>query len=338
MVKKKRKKKVKKKPSQNIFAGGGLILLIIGGFFGILYQTLYLLITREALADQSLSFVGARVLQELGFLLVFCALMVGCYYYRIEEELHQKITGFTLIPAAAVSIPAFVYLLYDNISILQDQVFTMRTFLTQTIPILFESMSKIYFFAGAFFLGILFIGILRRKSVADWFLISGSLTGCVVLVIYLYKIIDSYSVYLEQGASSDLIMARVIIPSSTMVLAYLFIIGGTLLFSISRIWKRRNLKPWTGRIWLVGGITGAFHEFIQLAMNSQNIQDEILRVRQYIMELTPYSTSLRDLPLTTLTLREYYVKKMIPLYLDHALWILIFSGLAMVGLYFWMKK
>ena len=118
----------------------------------------------------------------------------------------------------------------------------------------------------------------------------------------------------------------------------MFILAGTLLLAASHILEKYDMRKWTGRTWLVGGITGAFYKFTSLGIGSQTIHDEILRVRQYIMELTPYSTSLNDLPLTTETLREYYIKKMIPVYMDHALWIMVFSAIALLGIYFWSKK
>jgi hypothetical protein len=338
MVKKKRKKKVKKKPSQTLFAGGGLTLLIIGGLIGIFYQTLYMLITQNALKEQSLYYMGSRVLQELGMLLVFCAVVLGCFYYRTEKEAFQKGAGFVLLPAALISIPTIIYVSYDRISLLQDQVFTNHTFVTQTLPTLLLSISKVYFFAGALLLGIVFIGLSRRKSAIDWFLTSGAFPACAVLIIFLYTIYDSYFVYVEQGASTDLIMARIVIPGVLRIVSYLVIIGGVLLFAASRLWHRPHLKVWTGRTWVLGGLSGAFYEFIMLGLNAETIREEILRVRQYIMELTPYSTSLYDLPLTTETLREFYVKKMIPLYMNNALWILVFAGITMLGMYFWLKK
>ena len=338
MVKKKRKEKVKKKLSQNIFGNGGLTLLIFGGVIGIFYQTLYLLITVEALEEQYLYYMGARALQELGILLLFCTLVLGCFYYRSERERFRDIAGYTLIAGTAVTIPAVCYLLYNRVSLLQDQVFTLRTFLIQTLPTLLSSISRIYILAGALFLGIMFIGYLRKKSWSDSFFISGTFTGCAVLVILLYVVYDSYSIFQEQGASRDLIFARAIIPDSLMILSYMLILIGVLLFAVSRLWDRRDVVTWTGRTWLLGGISGAFFKFTQLGMNSEMIHNEILRVRQYIMELTPYSTSLNDLPLTTETLREYYIKKMIPLYMDHALWVVLFSAIAMLGIYFWTKK
>ncbi|MBU7031666.1 MAG: hypothetical protein HXS53_03975 [Theionarchaea archaeon] len=338
MVKKKRKEKVKKKLSQNLFANGGLILLIFGGVIGIFYQTLYLLITTEALKEESLYYMGARGLQELGILLLFCTVVLGCFYYRSEKERFRSLAGYTLIIGAAIAIPSLCYLLYDSVSLLQDQTFTLRTFLTQSLPTLLSFISKIYILVGALFLGIVFTGYLKRKSWSNSFIITGALIGCAALGIFLYLVYDSYFILQEQGASRELIIARVIIPDSSMIFSYMFILAGTLLLAASHIWEKYDMRKWTGRTWLVGGITGAFYKFTSLGIGSQTIHDEILRVRQYIMELTPYSTSLNDLPLTTETLREYYIKKMIPVYMDHALWIMVFSAIALLGIYFWSKK
>jgi hypothetical protein len=338
MVKTKRKKKVKKKPSQTIFAGGGLTLLITGGLIGIFYQTLYLLISQKALEEQSLYYIYSRVLQELGILLVFCTVVLGCFYYRTEKEAFQKGAGFTLLPGALISMPAILYLTYDRITLLQDQVFTMRTFMLQTLPTLLLSISKIYLFAGALILSIVFIGWFKRKSAIDWFLISGALTAFVVLIIFFYAIYDDYTIYVEQGARTDLIIARAVIPFVLRNISYMAIVGGVLLFAASRLWHQTHLATWTGRTWVIGGFSGAFYEFIMLGLNSETLREEILRVRQYVMELTPYSTSLHDLPLTTTTLREFYVMKMIPVYMNNALWILVFAGITMLGIYFWLKK
>lgn len=73
-------------------------------------------------------------------------------------------------------------------------------------------------------------------------------------------------------------------------------------------------------------------------MDSRSIRSEITSVRQSIMQLTPYSTSFKDQMLTVETLKEFYVKKMIPLYLEDSLWILVFTGITAIGIYLWLRE
>lgn len=341
MVKAKKKKRVKKKVSQNMFVKGGMTMLIWGGVFGVFYHVLYLLIMVETYAGEVSHTLLWNVLKELGILLLLCGLIFVCYSILKEKErggFFRKNAGSFLISGALLSFPAVFYALYELISTISEP--TTRHFVMSIFPSLMEHFARLYLFAGVVFLGIFFWEYRNKRKWAAELLIGGVIAECVAVVISSYGIYDTYQFFLGTygEASKDLIISQFLVPGFLNNISILFVIMGILCFSASYLWKVYDFRTWAGRTLTLGGIVGAFHGFIRLGIDSQSIQSEITQVRQSIMNLTPYSTVLEDLPLTVETLREFYVKKMIPLYFEHALWVLVYTGIALAGIYLWTRK
>lgn len=339
--KKKKKKKAKEKVSQNMFVKGGLYLLILGGIIAIFYQTLYLLITVESQIEDVSYRLFLRIFQGIGVLLVFFAIVFVSFYFLKENEFFKRHTGSLLIAGAALSVPPVVASLYEIISLLKEgQTLTAQSFLSEIFPRLMDNISRIYIFAGAVFLGIFLWGYRHQRNWAAQFFIGGAAAGCAALVASMYAAIETYNVIIETygDVSKELIISRVVFPELLKSASSLLVITGVLLLSASYLWKRYRFRKWAGRTWVFGGIAGAFYGFINLGLNSQMIQEDITRVRQAVMDLTPYTTYLKEQILTVETLKEFYAKKMIPSYMDNAMWIAVFAAIALFGIYLWTKE
>jgi hypothetical protein len=339
-AKKKRKKKVKEKPSHNMFVKGGLNLLILGGIIGVFYQTLYTLIMVEThIEDVSYTLI-INILQELGMLKILLAFIFISFFFLKEKEFFHKHAGTLLIGGAVLSIVAAIFSQYEVVNGLKGQTISLESFAGSTFPQLMIGLSKVYIFVGAAFLGIFFWGHRTARKRASQFFIGGMVTGCAALAALMYSTYEMYNFLItSQGeAARDLIISRAIFPDLLKYTSYVLIAIGILLFSAWYIWNRPVFKKWAGRVLVFGGAGGAFHGFISMSLDSLVIRSDITRVRQSIMDLTPYSTYLKDNILTVETLREFYIKKMIPTYLDSSLWIFIFAAAALFGIYLWTKE
>lgn len=335
---------MKEKPSLGMFAKGGLSLLVLGGFFGVFYQALYLLIALEVrIGDISTEVpytLFITIFKELGILFVFAALIFLCFFFLKEKEFFQKHAGSTLIAGSVLSLPAVFYALYDIVTALRDQTVTARNFAVTTFPQLMGNICKVYIFVGAVLLGVY---LWNRRGVRKWaaaFFLGGATAGCITFGASVYTSYDSYIFLMGMygEASKDVLITQFLFPDLLRVVSWLLIVIGVLLLSAFYVKKKSVFKKWGGRTWVFGGIAAAFYGFIRLGMESRNIHNEITSVRRSIMELTPYSTSLKDLMLTIETLREFYVKKMLPVYMENSLWIAVFAGIAVLGIYLWVRE
>lgn len=334
---KKKKKKVKPEPARDMFITGGLNLLFLGGFIGIFYHTLYLLISVETHVEESVILIS-DIFYGLGMLCLFFGIIFVSYTFLKETEHLKKYTGSFLVAGGILSFLPVVYSQYDKIIGLKEQTIALQSFVTLHASTIMVNLGKLYFFAGVICVGMYLWGRRQQRSWAAAFFISGVVCVCVNLVISIYNSYDTYKMFMEMYATSrDLIISQFLFPDLLNIISRLLVVIGVLLLSVFYLSKYR-LKKWTGRIWVFGGAVGVFHWFLRLSLDSQTIHNEITGVRQSIMQLTPYSTSLKDLPLTIETLREFYVKKMIPLYLEDGLWIIVFAGIALMGIYFWVRE
>ena len=340
MVKaKKKKKRVKEDATHNMFVRGGFDLLLLGGFFAVVFQTLYTLISVETQLEDISYTLFIDIFDNVGLLFLFLCLILVCFYYLKKEELFQKYAGSFLIAGSILSFPAVFYSLYMNISSLKELTVTVQSYVASTLPFLAENLTRLYILAGALLLGITFWGYRNKRQTASKFFMGGAVVGCVFVVLSIYSLYETYKLYMEMYAQSrDIIISQVVFPASLSYASWLLTLLGALFFAASYTEIHVDMRRWAGRALTCGGIAGTFQEFLVLSLDAQAIRSEITSVRQSIMDLTPYSTSFKNLPLTVETLREFYVKKMIPLYMEHALWILVFAGIAAFGIYLWSKK
>ncbi len=340
MVKaKKKKKRVKKKVSQDMFVSGGLNLFMIGGVIAVFYQALYFLITAEPSTEEVSYALFWKIFEELGMLSLFFGLILVCYSFLKEVGFFKKYAGSFLISGALLSLAAAFYAVYSHISGLTEQTITLRSFVLATFPQLMNNVSRIYLYLGILFLGIFLWGYRERRKWSAGFLVGGVVLACVALVMTMYTTYENYTVFIGMygEAGKGYLISQVLFPDLLRSISLLLVLIGVLFFAASYLWTFR-VRKWAGRMWLFGGAAGAFYGFIRLGIDSQMIRNEITSVRQSIMDLTPYTTSLKDQMLTVETLREFYVKKVIPLYFEHSLWIIFLTGIAFIGLYLWMRE
>ncbi len=338
MVKAK-KKKVKKEPTHDMFVTGGLNMLFLGGFIGIFYHTLYLLLSVETHFEEASFVLISDLFYGLGMLCLFFGIVFASYSFLKGNDYLKKYAGSFLVAGGILSFLPVVYSQYDKIMGLKEQAIALQSFITLHTPAIMVNFSKLYFFAGAVCLGMYLWGRRQRRSWAAAFFIAGAACACVNLIVSAYNSYDTYKMFMEVYGteSKELIISQFLFPDLLNIISRLLVVIGVLLLSVVYLWKYR-LKKWTGRAWVFGGVTGVFHWFLRLSLDSQMIRQDITGVRQSIMQLTPYSTSYRDLPLTIETLREFYVKKMIPSYMESGLWVVIFAGIALLGIYFWVRE
>jgi hypothetical protein len=338
MVKaKKKKKRVKEKATHNMFARGGLNLLLMGGFIALFYQTLFILISMESQIKEISYQFFIQFFKDVGFFFLFATIVLICVFYLKEVELFQKHAGSFLVAGMVLSVPAVIHSVYMVIDSMKDQAITLQSYAAGELPLLSGSVSKLYIFAGAFLLGIYLWGFRGTRKWVSQLFMAGAAVGCAFVVLSIYSTYENTKIFLEMySASRDLIISRLLFPEMLKLSSWLLIIIGVLFFSAHAFTLR--FQKWAGRAWAFGGIAGTFQEFLQLSLDSEVVRSEITSVRQSIMDLTPYASSLKNLPLTVETMKEFYVKKMIPVYLEHSFWILIFAGIAVLGIYFWMKK
>ncbi len=338
MVKVKKKKRVKQKAVRTMFSSGGLDLLVMGGVIGLFYQTLYLLITVEAQTAEVSYYLFWRLFQEMGILFLFLGIVLVSYSFLKEEESMKKFGGSSLISGALLSLPVVVYSTYKAVTGLEGQTVTLKSFLTTTAPNIVGNFSKVYIFAGVLFLGIFFWGHRRARTAAAAFFVGGAILGCIFMVIWGYNTYETSKAFLEMYPDSrDLIFAQFLFPDVLNIIYRLLLTIGVLTYTVYYL-SKYNLKRWTGRIWFFGGAVGFFHWLLRFRLDSTAVHREVVGVRQAIMQLTPYSTSLKDQALTIETMKEFYMKKMIPTYVEPSVYAIICAGIAAIALYLWTRE
>lgn len=114
--------------------------------------------------------------------------------------------------------------------------------------------------------------------------------------------------------------------------SYLLIVAGTFLFSLVRFRKEMSLKKWSGVTLFAAGISGLVQQVLLLSSDSQVLKRELLR-----LEEIPFSTTVSGIELDITTLTDYYTQKVIPLYLNHIGWFLIFVALIAIGTSFFLN-
>ncbi|MGD2248533.1 MAG: hypothetical protein PVF58_09000 [Candidatus Methanofastidiosia archaeon] len=338
-VKKKKKKIRKEAPISSMFSQGGMKMLVLGGVAAIFYYTIYLLVSVEAqLEDVSLILVK-NTSYGLGMLFLVFGIVFVSYHFLKEKEFFKIYGGACLISAALLTLPSVIHSQYEAGVFLKGQEITLKSFLTSHFFTFMTNTGKAYFLVGALFLGIYLWGYRKKRLWAAAVFIAGAITLCIALVISFYNTYEMYKTFLEMySTSKDLIISRFLFPNLLNDSSRLLVMLGVFLFPASYIGKRYVLRKWTGRVWTFGGIAGAFRGFLRLGIDSEMIHNEIVSVRQSIMQLTPYSTSFKEYPLTIETLKEFYVKKMLPVYLEHTFVIAIFIGIALLGIYLWARE
>ncbi|MGC1120068.1 MAG: hypothetical protein WBA22_03150 [Candidatus Methanofastidiosia archaeon] len=338
MAKTKKRKPLEKKPATNMFLGGGLDFLMLGGFIAIVYHTLYTLIMMEASPEDVSYRLILQVLQALGMLLLFFGVVVLSYSFLKEGRELKKYGGALLVSGGALSIPAAVTSSYYYVTTLEGQTMTLQSFLTLNLPDLMNDFSKVYILGAVLFLGIFFWERRRQRTWAAACFSAGAVTWSVALVVAFYNTYDMYKTFMEMYSTSrDLIISQFLVPDLLNNMSRLLVVLGLLLLAVSYL-QRHNLQRWAGRLWTFGGAVGVFHWFLRLSLDSKMIKSEMTGVRQSIMQLTPYTTTFKDVSLTIETMKEFYVKKLIPTYLEEFMLVTVFAAITTIGIYLWTRK
>jgi hypothetical protein len=338
MVKTKKRKPLEKKPATNMFLGGGLDFLILGGFIAVVYHTLYTLIMVEASPEDVSYTLILQVLQAMGMLLLFFGVVVLSYSFLKESKQLRKYGGALLVSGGALSIPAAVASSYFYATALKGQTITVKSYLTLNMPSLMTNFSKVYILVAVLFLGIFFWERRRQRTWAAACFSAGAATWSIALVVAFYNTYDMYETFMEMYSSSrDLIISQFLVPDLLSNISRFLVVLGFLLLTISYI-QKTNFQKWAGRFWTFGGAVGVFHWFLRLNLDSQMIKNEMTSVRQSIMQLTPYTTTFKDVSLTIETMKEFYVKKLIPTYLEEFMLVAVFAAITAIGIYLWTRK
>ncbi|MBU6996310.1 MAG: hypothetical protein HXS41_00110 [Theionarchaea archaeon] len=338
MPKTKKRKPLEKKPPTNMFLGGGLDFLVLGGIIAIIYHTLYTLIMVEASPGDVSHTLILQVLQAVGMLLLFLGVVVLSYSSLVNHGDLKRDGGAFLVSGGALCIPAAVASTYYYVTAIEGQTMTLESFLTQTMPTLLNDFSKVYILMGVLFLGIFFWERRRQRTWAAACFSAGAVTWSGSLVVAFYNTYDLYQTFMEMYSTSrDLIISQFLIPEVLSNTSQVLVVIGLLLLAISYL-QKRNLQRWAGRFWTFGGAFGVFHGFVRLSLDSKMIQNEMTGVRQSIMELTPYTTTFKDISLVIETMKEFYAKVMIPTYLEEFMMIAVFSAITAIGVYLWTKR
>ncbi|MBU7015494.1 MAG: hypothetical protein HXS52_03725 [Theionarchaea archaeon] len=338
MAKTKKRKPLEKKPATNMFLGGGLNFLILGGFIAITYYTLYTLIMVEASPKDVSYTLILQVLKAVGILLLLFGVVVLSYAFLKERGELKEYGGALLVSGGVVSIPAVVVSSYYFVTALEGQTMTPQSFLSLNLPTLLTDFSKVYVFVAILFLGIFFWERRRQRSWAAVCCTAGAAIWSAALVVAFYNTYDMYKTFMEMYSTSrDLIISQFVVPDLLNNASRLLTVVGLLLLGASYL-QRHNLQRWAGRFWTFGGAVGVFHWFLRLSLDSKMIRNEMTGVRQSIMELTPYTTTFKDMSLNIETMKEFYAKVMIPTYLEEFMLIAVFAAITAIGVYLWTRR
>ncbi|MBU7014288.1 MAG: hypothetical protein HXS52_10140 [Theionarchaea archaeon] len=152
-----------------------------------------------------------------------------------------------------------------------------------------------------------------------WFLVS--LCGLLVSVIATLGIEVSSSMG-ESGWYSGF-----------RLLAYAAVILGVLLFAVVHLKPVESLRKWCGFTFLAAGILGLMQQVLLLSLQSQVMRTELLRLDERI----PFSTESLGHEITLISTFTYYGEKVLPLYMNHLGWLLIFAALVILGISFFLN-
>jgi hypothetical protein len=117
------------------------------------------------------------------------------------------------------------------------------------------------------------------------------------------------------------------------LLAYVLVILGVLLFAAVHLENAVSLRKWCGFAFFGAGLLGLVQQVLLLSLQSQAMKSELLRLD----ELLPFSTGSLGHDITVTSRLAYYLEKVIPLYMNHLGWLLIFAALVILGISFFLN-
>ncbi len=107
---------------------------------------------------------------------------------------------------------------------------------------------------------------------------------------------------------------------------YLFMILGIFLFLYSLFKAKPALKKWSGLVLFLSGIAGLIQRFLFISSDSQVIRKELLQLKDL-----PFTASFLQKQIDITSVTDYYLKKVLPVYVTHAGWFLIFAALIILS-------
>jgi hypothetical protein len=115
--------------------------------------------------------------------------------------------------------------------------------------------------------------------------------------------------------------------------AYALVILGFLLFAAVYLKNAVSLRKWCGFIFFGAGLLGLVQQVLLLSVQSQVMRSELLRLD----ELIPFSTGSLGHDITVTSRLVYYSEKVIPIYMNHLGWLLIFAAFVILGISFFLN-
>lgn len=117
------------------------------------------------------------------------------------------------------------------------------------------------------------------------------------------------------------------------LLAYALVILGLLLFAAVHLKNAVSLRKWCGFIFFGAGLLGLVQQVLLLSLQSQGMRSELLRLDESI----PFSTESLGHEITVSSTVTYYLEKVVPLYMNHLGWLLVFAALVILGISFFLN-
>lgn len=131
--------------------------------------------------------------------------------------------------------------------------------------------------------------------------------------------------FLFFGVSIIVCMYRVQLSFLEGIL-YLLMILGIFLFSHSHFTAKPALKKWSGLILFFSGIVGLVQRFLLISSDSQVIRRELLQLKDL-----PFTTSFLQKEMDITGITDYYLQRVLPVYVNHAGWFLILVALVILS-------
>lgn len=163
------------------------------------------------------------------------------------------------------------------------------------------------------------------------------LLGCILLGYQKLTLWFLFSLIISVGAGISFMGINLsatprdsMVQSGLQMLSYTLISLGIILF-LTGYFFQKSVKKWAGLSLFLGGLTGIFQQFLLLSAQSQIIKNELRNIH------IPFLTSVSGTEIEITKISEYYTAKVLPVFLGHLGWFLIFIALIILGIFFFFN-
>ncbi|MBU6996919.1 MAG: hypothetical protein HXS42_04630 [Theionarchaea archaeon] len=117
------------------------------------------------------------------------------------------------------------------------------------------------------------------------------------------------------------------------LLACTALILGFLLFAVVNFRISESMRKWCGFALLGAGILGLMQQVLLLSLQSKVMKSELLRLDESV----PFVTGSLGREVTVTSNLAYYLEKVVPLYMNHLGWVLVFAALMILGISYFLN-